>query len=125
MLIVRYTLCSKCKEPIPKIQNKYSQTKNCAATIPISVSDIYSHNRSPILMQEICGPILGIYKSHECGIGTEAAQFPEKEYMNGIFVAVWFEIHSFCTILVVAVQYFATRFGQTKKQKQAEIFFPA
>jgi hypothetical protein len=22
-------------------------------------------------------------------IGTEAAQFPEKEYINGIFVAVW------------------------------------
>jgi hypothetical protein len=23
-------------------------------------------------------------------IGTEAAQFPEKEYINGIFVAVWY-----------------------------------
>jgi hypothetical protein len=23
-------------------------------------------------------------------IGTEAAQFPEKEYINGIFLAVWF-----------------------------------
>jgi hypothetical protein len=22
-------------------------------------------------------------------IGAEAAQFPEKEYMNGIFLAVW------------------------------------
>jgi hypothetical protein len=22
-------------------------------------------------------------------IGTEAAQFPEKEYINGIFLAVW------------------------------------
>jgi hypothetical protein len=22
-------------------------------------------------------------------IGTEASQFPEKEYINGIFVAVW------------------------------------
>jgi hypothetical protein len=22
-------------------------------------------------------------------IGTEAAQFPEKEYINGIFIAVW------------------------------------
>jgi hypothetical protein len=56
-------------------------------------------------------------------IGTETAQFPEKEYINGIFVAVWFEIHSFHTVPAVAVQYFATRFGQTKKQKQAEIFF--
>ncbi len=23
-------------------------------------------------------------------IGTEAAQFPEKEYINGIFLAVWY-----------------------------------
>jgi hypothetical protein len=22
-------------------------------------------------------------------IGTEAAQFPEKEYINGVFLAVW------------------------------------
>jgi hypothetical protein len=27
-------------------------------------------------------------QTHECGIGTEATQFPEKEYINGIFVAV-------------------------------------
>ncbi len=27
-------------------------------------------------------------------IGTEAPQFPEKEYLNGIFVAVWFDKES-------------------------------
>ncbi len=27
-------------------------------------------------------------QTHEYGIGTEAAQFREKEYINGIFVAV-------------------------------------
>ncbi len=27
-------------------------------------------------------------QTHECGNGIEAAQFPEKEYINGIFVVV-------------------------------------
>jgi hypothetical protein len=40
----------------------------------------------PILLQEGCGPIPGIYKSPTDGTG--AAQFTEKEYINGIFVAV-------------------------------------
>ncbi len=45
----------------------------------------------PILLQEICGQILGRYKSLTdpwIESGTEAAQFPEKEYVNGIVVAV-------------------------------------
>ncbi len=27
-------------------------------------------------------------QTHECRIGNDAAQFPEEEYINGIFVAV-------------------------------------
>ncbi len=58
----------------------------------VSVSDLYIPTIDlPILMQEICGPILGIYKSLTgmyMEIGTEAAQFPEKKHINGIFVAV-------------------------------------
>ncbi len=27
-------------------------------------------------------------QTHKCGIGNEAAQFPGKEYINGIFLAV-------------------------------------
>ncbi len=28
-------------------------------------------------------------QTYECGIGTEAAQFPAKDYVNAIFLAVW------------------------------------
>ncbi len=57
-----------CKEPIPKIGNIASQERNCATTVPIStfmcLSDLYiSTIDLPILLQEKCGPILGIYKS--------------------------------------------------------------
>jgi hypothetical protein len=62
---------------------------------------IYSHDRSAFLLQEICGPILGIYKSLTdtwmSEIGTEAAQFPENEYINRKFVAVAAEGKGFVT----------------------------
>ncbi len=54
---------------MPKIRNKYSQKRNCAATAPIStfmcLCAIYIFPRSICLFccRKICGPILGIYKS--------------------------------------------------------------
>jgi hypothetical protein len=53
----------------------------------------------PFLLEEICGPILGIYKSltdtwhMHVEIGAEAAQVPEKEYINGIAVAVSYKYY--------------------------------
>ncbi len=58
-----------CKDPIPKIGNKYSQKGNCAASVPISTFmclwAIYIFPWSVCLFccRKICGPILGVYKS--------------------------------------------------------------
>jgi hypothetical protein len=67
--VCKVTVELHCKEPIPKIRNKYSQKKKLCAHSPnfhihVSVSDLYIPTIDlPILLQEICGPILGIYKS--------------------------------------------------------------
>ncbi len=54
---------------------------------------IYSHDRSAYSaagnMWSDPGNYINRSQTHECGnCGTEAAQLPEKEYINGIFVAV-------------------------------------
>ncbi len=59
--------------------------------IHVSVSELYIPTMGlPFLLEEICGPILEIYKSlKDVEIEAEAALFPGKEYINGIAVAVW------------------------------------
>ncbi len=61
--------------------------------IHVSVSELYIPAMGlPVLLEKIYRLILGIYKSLRHmneEIGAEAALFPEKEYINGIAVAVW------------------------------------
>ncbi len=58
-----------CKEPIAKIRYKYSTEKELRGYSPnfhiyVSVSDLYIPTIDlPTLLQEICGSILGMYKS--------------------------------------------------------------
>ncbi len=57
--------------------------------IHASVRDLYIPTIGlPILLEEICRPILGLYKSLT-EAEAEAALFPEKEYIKEIFVAVY------------------------------------
>jgi hypothetical protein len=60
-----------CKDKIPIFRNKYSQKRNIGVSalspnfhIHASVSDLYIPTIClPILLEEICRPILGLYKS--------------------------------------------------------------
>ncbi len=91
----------------------YSHKWNCAASLfpkqnynvlspnsytHISVRDLYiSRIGLSILLQPKMWTDPGnTYISHRhmnVVIGTEATQFPEMEYINGIFIAVWFSFH--------------------------------
>ncbi len=84
-----------CKESIPKMWNKYSQKRICAATVPVSAfMCLWAMIDLPILLQGLCGPILGIAHRHmNVEIETEADKFPEKNSYMGFSlqcVHAWF-----------------------------------
>jgi hypothetical protein len=93
-----------CKEPILEIRNKYSQKRNCAASVPIStfmcLRAIYIFPGSVCLFSA-AGQYVDLFFVHRhmnVEIGTEASQFLFWEYMNGIVVAV-----CYCTPLSLEV----------------------
>ncbi len=72
------------------VRRKYSQKRNCFANMQFPHSCVC--DRSPYSgagnMWTNPGNIQIAHRHMSVEIGTEAAQFPEKEYINGIFVAV-------------------------------------
>jgi hypothetical protein len=68
---------------MPKIWKKYSQKRNIGASVPISTFISAGGN-----MWTNPGNIYIAHRHMNVEIGTEASQFPEKEYINGIAVAV-------------------------------------
>ncbi len=80
-----------------KIWNKYSQKRICAATVPISTFMCLwtTYIFPPSICLFCCRKYVDrSWKYINCSWthGTETAQFPEKEYINGIFVAVRMKI---------------------------------
>ncbi len=84
-----------CKEKMPKVWNKYSQKRNILvpqSQFPHSCvceRSIYSHDGSAFSAGGNMWTDPGnIYIAMNVEIWAEAALFPEKEYINGIAVAV-------------------------------------
>jgi hypothetical protein len=89
-------LICTAKNQCRKIWNKYSQKRNCAGSVPISTFmclwAIYIFPGSAYSaagMWTDPGNISIDHRHMNVEIWTEAAQIPEKEYINGIFLAVW------------------------------------
>ncbi len=87
-----------CKDKISKFWNKYSQKRNIGVSVPISpFMRLWVIYICPWPVCLFCWrkyvdrswDYINRSKTHECGNRAEAALFPEKEYISGIFVAVY------------------------------------
>ncbi len=87
-----------CKDKMPKIWNKYSQKRNIGASVPISTfMCLWANYIFPRWVCLFCWrkyvdwswEYINRSQTMNVEIWAEAAQFPEKEYINGIAVAVY------------------------------------
>ncbi len=87
-----------CKDTIPKIRNKCSQKRSCAATVPIPTFiflwaiHIFPWSVCQYCCRKIDGPNVGIYRSltktWKWKFATEDAQFLFWKYINPNFFAM-------------------------------------
>ncbi len=92
---VQCTVQLQCKDTNTEIRNKYSQLRNCAASVPISTFmclwAIYIFTGC----RKICGPILGIYKSLTDTWMWKLGLRPRNSF-SGIFVAARLMLTKVC-----------------------------
>jgi hypothetical protein len=98
-LVISMAVYANCKDNMPKIWNKYSQKRNIGVSVPISTFMCQWANY--IFPRWVClfwwrkyvdrsWEYINRSQTHmNVEIGVKAAQFPEKEYINGIAFAVW------------------------------------
>jgi hypothetical protein len=83
--------------------HQHEMPGHCAAAVPVPHSRvcerfIYSQSICLFGCRKICVPILGMYKSPTDTRMRKCTQFPEKEYIIRIFIAVRF-LQYYCMLL--------------------------